>query len=71
MKLKLFLKGFFVAGSVIPEVERRTGENILRAKSSKKRHRIPATLRARINYALVYAKESKGQTKEPMTMDTV
>jgi hypothetical protein len=71
MKLKRFVKGFIIAGTVIPETERRTGEDILRAKSQKKRHRIPATIRARFDYALIYAKTPKGLTEEPTASDIV
>ncbi len=59
MKFKRFVKGFFIAGPIIVATEKRTGEDIRQSKSQKKRHRIPATLRARIAYARVYAKDSK------------
>lgn len=71
MKLKLFMKGLLIAGTRITEVERRTGDDIRRAKSPKKRHRIPATLRARISYALVYANTPAEPKQEPMTSDAV
>lgn len=58
-KFKRFVKGFLIAGSVISATEKRTGEDIRRAKSQKKRHRLPAAMRARIDYARTYAKDAR------------
>lgn len=59
MNFRRFVKGFFIAGKVIPATEKRTGDDLRRAKSQKKRHRLPATFRARIAYARVYAKDAR------------
>lgn len=65
MNFRRFVKGFFIAGNVIPATEKRTGDDIQRAKSQKKRHRLPATIRARIDYACVYAKEAPSTLEIP------
>jgi hypothetical protein len=73
MKLKKLIKGFLIAKYVIPEIERRTGEDLRQAKSTRKIHRLPANLRARISYAIVYARKpsAKAADKEPMTSDAM
>lgn len=65
MNFRRFVKGFFIAGNVIPATEKRTGDDIQRAKSQKKRHRIPATMRARFDYARIYAKDAHDTLEIP------
>jgi hypothetical protein len=71
MKLKKLIKGFLIAKHVIPEIERRVKEDLRRAKSPKKRHRLSANLRARISYAIVYAKKPAKAAKEPLSSDAM
>lgn len=73
MKLRKLIKGFLIARYVIPEVERRTGEDLRQAKSTRKIHLLPANLRARISYAIVYARKpsARSSDKEPLTSDAM
>lgn len=64
-RIALLIKGFFIAGPIISNVERRTGTKIREPRSDSKRHRIPAAFRARLDYARAFAASPKKDDAYP------
>jgi len=67
-RIRMFIKGFMIAGPIISDVERRTGKTIRNPKSKQKRHRIPADWRARLNFARTFAGKPQ-KDAEPLPSD--